>query len=163
VRRLLGVTLAVAVAVIAADLLTSGGSESTARPAPALPSKVLVPPRVTLASLRGRPAIVNFWASWCGPCKREAPELEHLSRKLGDRARLVGVDWGDNAAGARAFIERHGWSFPVLREATSAVGNDYGLRGLPTTFLLDGQGRIVRTLRGPQTAASIERALGSIR
>jgi thiol-disulfide isomerase/thioredoxin len=111
---------------------------------------------VTVADLRGRPAVVNFWASWCAPCRKEAAVL----RRLADAGvRVVAVDWGDDAAAARAFVRRHGWKFPVLRDRTNTIGDDYRLVGLPTTFVLDRRGRIAATLRGPQTVASIRRAL----
>jgi cytochrome c biogenesis protein CcmG/thiol:disulfide interchange protein DsbE len=155
------VVLAIA-ALVAAELL-SGGSTDDARPAPALPAAVLVPPRATLASLRGRPAAINFWASWCGPCRYEAPQLERLARSLRGRAQLVGVDWSDGAGGARSFVRQNGWTFPVLRDATGTVGERYGLVGLPTTFILDPRGLVVATLRGPQTAASLRRALREAR
>jgi cytochrome c biogenesis protein CcmG, thiol:disulfide interchange protein DsbE len=156
-RGLLGAGAAI-VALAAAELL-SGGSGSANRPAPGLPSAVLVPPRESVSSLRGKPAAVNFWASWCGPCRHEAPELERLARSLSGQARLVGVDWSDGLAGARSFLRRYGWSFPVLRDSSGRAGERYGVAGLPTTFILDPRGRIVRTLRGPQTEASLRSAL----
>jgi thiol-disulfide isomerase/thioredoxin len=158
-RRYLLVAALVIGALAAVELLSGRGS--TRRQAPALPAEVLVPPRVTLASLRGRPAVVNFWASWCGPCTREAPELARLPRALGGRARLVGVDWNDARSSARAFVKKHGWSFPNVRDADGAVGNRYRLDGLPNTFVLDRDGRIVRHLRGPQTVAQFERAVAA--
>jgi cytochrome c biogenesis protein CcmG/thiol:disulfide interchange protein DsbE len=124
---------------------------------------VLTGSRVDLASLRGRPAIVNFWASWCGPCRREAPELAQLSRQLGQRATLVGVDWSDGAGSAKDFVRQYGWRFPVLRDPDGSVGNRFGINGLPTSFVLDAQGRIVATLRGPQTVDSFQRALTAAR
>ena len=147
--------------VVAVEIATSGGGPSS-RPAPALPTHVLSGHRVDLASLRGRPALVNFWASWCGPCKQEAPELRRFDRGIGDRAALVGVDWNDSEQNARAFIAQSHWSYPVLRDPSGAVGNAYGLTGLPTTFVLDPSGNIVQTLPGPQTVASLRRALGSV-
>jgi cytochrome c biogenesis protein CcmG, thiol:disulfide interchange protein DsbE len=78
--------LAIAGAVVVAEIATSGGGSEDPRPAPALPTEVLVGPRVTLTSLRGKPALVNFWASWCTPCKKEAPELERLASGLNGRA-----------------------------------------------------------------------------
>ena len=157
---LLAVGLVAALVVI--ELATGGGKRSEGRRVPpALPTGVLVPPRVTLASLRGRPALVNFWASWCGPCEKEAPHLAILSRRLHGRATLVGVDWNDALAGARRFIRRYGWTFPNLRDASGAVGNDFGLSGLPNTFVLDSHGRIAKVLIGPQSVASFERALRS--
>lgn len=114
-----------------------------------------------LASLRGKPALVNFWASWCPPCRQEAPELKRFDKTLGSKANLVGVDWNDNADNAKKFISAAGWTYPVLRDSSQAVGSAYGLSGLPTTFVLNPRGDIVETLQGPQTAASLRQALAS--
>ncbi len=122
---------------------------------------MLVPPRVGLASLRGKPAAINFWASWCDPCRREAPALERLARSLHGRARLVGVDWNDGESAAHSYIDRYNWTFPNLRDADGRVGNSYGLVGMPTTFILDPRGRIADVLRGPQTLDSLRAALRS--
>jgi thiol-disulfide isomerase/thioredoxin len=162
-RRVLvpGVLLAVVLAgVVAAELLSGTVGPGRRRPAPALPATVLAGRRVTLASLRGHPAIVHFWASWCGPCEREAPELASLTARLHGRATLVGVDWSDNPSHAAAFVRHHRWRFPNLEDHDGAVGNDYRLAGLPTTFLLDARGRIVRQLTGPQTAKGLLAAVG---
>ena len=148
------------VAVIALAF-TAGHHAQSIRRAPALPTEVLQGPRVSVASLRGKPTLVNFWASWCGPCKREAPALASAQKQLGGNAHIVGVDWGDNAHNARSFIRTHGWSYPVVRDASDAVGTRYGIEGLPTTFVLDGQGRIVRRLCGPQSAAQLVAAVRS--
>jgi cytochrome c biogenesis protein CcmG/thiol:disulfide interchange protein DsbE len=147
--------------VVAAELLTAGGGVSS-RPAPQLPRQVLAGPRTDLASLRGKPALVNFWASWCKPCEQEAPELKRFDQTLGGKANLVGVDWGDSAANAKQFIATSGWRYPVLRDPSQKVGAAYGLNGLPTTFVLDADGNIVKTLQGPQTAATLRRALASV-
>jgi cytochrome c biogenesis protein CcmG, thiol:disulfide interchange protein DsbE len=155
-----GVVALLIVGVVAAEVLTAGGGTHS-RPAPELPREVLVGPRVDLASLRGKPALINFWASWCAPCKEEAPELKSFSDDLGGRATLVGVDWNDSADSAREFIAKSGWDYPILRDPTQKVGTEYGLNGLPTTFVLDAEGNIVQTLRGPQTAASLDRALSA--
>jgi cytochrome c biogenesis protein CcmG/thiol:disulfide interchange protein DsbE len=144
--------------LVVAELATSGSGQS-ARPAPALPTQVLHGPKVDLESLRGRPALINFWASWCTPCREEAPALARLARRVNGKARVVGVDWNDTTANADDFIKQHHLTYPILRDGSSAVGEHFGLTGLPTTFVLDSDGRIVRTLRGPQTPATFRGAL----
>jgi cytochrome c biogenesis protein CcmG, thiol:disulfide interchange protein DsbE len=161
VRRAVPIlAVALVVALIVFEVASAGSGEE-AKPAPPLPAAVLQPPQVTLAGLRGKPALVNFWASWCEPCREEAPELERLDRSLHGKARLVGVDYTDQAGNAREFIQRYGWTFPVLSDPDGIYGARYRFSGLPTTFVLDSRGRIAATLRGPQTAAELRRALDS--
>ncbi len=156
----------VAAAALAALIifgLASQRSASVGHPAPALPREHLAGPPASLASLlaaaAGRPVLVVFWASWCGPCAREAPALERVSRSPAGRNRMVGVDWSDALAGAQSFIRHYSWTFSNLRDAEGTVGNDYHLTGLPTTFVLVGHGRISAELHGPQDEGSLERAL----
>jgi thiol-disulfide isomerase/thioredoxin len=154
--------VALVLVVVLVVLIGGKAAPVKARAAPALPSRVLVGHRVDLASLRGRPAIIHFWASWCGPCAGEAPQLADLAGELHGRARLVGVDWSDNTSSAAGFVRRHHWTFPVLIDSSGEVGNAYGLTGLPATFLLNSQGRIVRRLIGPQTAAGLLSAVTAL-
>ncbi len=158
-RALLPALALVAIAALIAVEVTADTSNPAAKPAPALPGEVLVGPRATLAGLRGHPAAINFWASWCEPCRRELPQLERLSRSLNGSASLVGVDYSDDAGSARALIRELHLTYPILRDGNGAVGDSYGLSGLPTTAILDPQGRVARLLRGPQTAASVRSAL----
>jgi thiol-disulfide isomerase/thioredoxin len=167
--RAFGWAAAAAAALAALILfgLASDRSSSLGPPAPALPRERLVGVPVTLTGLlsaaAGQPALVVFWASWCGPCAREAPALERFSRSGSGQGRMVGVDWSDELAGARSFIRRYSWTFPNLRDSEGTVGNGYHLTGLPTTFVLDGTGHIRRVLHGPQDERSLERALSSVR
>lgn len=149
------ITVALLSASLLAVLVGGNAAPVKARPAPALPTRVLVGPRTDIASLRGRPAIIHFWASWCGPCTKEAPQLARLAAELHGRATLVGVDWSDSPQSAAGFVAHHHWTFPVLIDSSGEVGNAYGIPGLPATFLLDSRGRIVRRLIGPQTAAGL--------
>jgi cytochrome c biogenesis protein CcmG, thiol:disulfide interchange protein DsbE len=158
-RAIVPALAALAVAGLIAFEALTAGSPSTTRPAPPLPTSVLQPPQATLASLRGEPALVDFWASWCDPCRKEAPELERLDRTLRGSARLVGVDYTDADGSARAYLRRYRWTFPVLSDPDGVYGTRYGVEGLPTAFVLDSGGRIVRVLRGPQTVASLRAAI----
>lgn len=166
-RRLLiwAVALA-AVAGLAVFGLASDRSAATGRSAPPLPREELVGRPVTLAGLLksagGRGALVVFWASWCGPCAREAPAIERFSQSPAGRGRIVGVDWSDGLSGARAFVKRYGLTFPNLRDGEGLVGNDYRLTVLPSTFVIDAAGRIRAVLRGPQNEQSLGRALASV-
>jgi len=150
--------LVVAVLVIV-ELASGGGSEPTGRAAPPLPTTALRPPGTDLAALRGKPALVDFFASWCGPCAEEAPELRKLSAALGDRATVVAVDWDDSGGPARAFVRKYGWTFPVLADTAGTAGESYGFTGLPSSYVLDPHGQIVAAFHGPQSEATLRRAL----
>jgi cytochrome c biogenesis protein CcmG/thiol:disulfide interchange protein DsbE len=122
----------------------------------------LVPPPVRLSALRGRPVLINFWASWCVPCRKEAPELARFDRERRDRARLVGVDFQDARKDGLAFVREFGWRFPTVRDPRGTLASRYGLIGLPTTYVLDPQGRIARTLTGAQTYGTLRRAVEEV-
>lgn len=149
------------VAFVVFGLAGRGGSNG--RLAPPLPSERLSGAAVTLASLRGHPALIAFWASWCEPCEHEAPALERFSRSLGGRATLVGVDLSDpSISAARAFVKRYKWTFPNLRDSQDTAGAAYGVTGPPATFVIDGTGRVRATLRGPQTQQTLASALATV-
>jgi cytochrome c biogenesis protein CcmG/thiol:disulfide interchange protein DsbE len=161
--RTLPIYLAAALAVAAFAVFgLAGTSPSGGRVAPALPSEHLAGGTVTLAALRGHPVLVTFWASWCEPCRQEAPALERFSTSLGDRGTLVGVNWSDpSLPDARSFVKRYRWTFSNLRDPEETSGHAYGVTGLPTTFAIDASGRVRETLRGPQTQQTLQRALAA--
>jgi thiol-disulfide isomerase/thioredoxin len=145
---------------VIAELASGSGSDTVGRQAPPLPAKAVRPPGTDLAALRGKAALIDFFASWCGPCHEEAPTLRKLSQSLGDKANVVAVDWDDSDGPARAFVQKYGWTFPVLADTNGSVGESYGVDvGLPTSFVLDPQGRIVEVFRGPQSLSKLRRAL----
>jgi thiol-disulfide isomerase/thioredoxin len=156
---LLGTLAAAALAALLVWGLGSSRSPSVGRQAPALPRERLAGPPVE--AIR-KATLVVFWASWCEPCAREAPALERLSLTPFARGRVIGVDWSDTLAGARAFIRRHAWTFANLRDAEGTVGNAYRLPGLPTSFVVDASGHIRAELRGPQDERSLSRALAAV-
>lgn len=166
-RVLLGLGAALlALVLLAVFGLASNRAARSGRAAPALPREHLAGPAVTLPSLLagadGHASLVIFWASWCEPCVHEAPAIERFATSAVGRGRVVGVDWSDALSGARGFIRRYGWSFSNLRDSEGIVGNSYGMTGLPTTFVLDGKGRIRRLLRGPQDEATLGAALRAV-
>ena len=139
--------------------LATGGHDGGGEAAPPLPAAVLVPPKATVESLRGKPAVVNFWASWCEPCRKEADHLRRFHERNRGRVGVVGVSYTDNLPGARKFIKEYRWTFPNLSDPEGLAGAEYDLVGLPVTVILDSEGKITARLRGPQTEESLDRAV----
>ncbi len=134
---------------------------STARRlAPALPSHALRGTPTTLADLRGRTAVVVFFASWCTDCKREARAVARFARSPAGRGRVVAIDY-DDGGDWRAFLSTYGWSFPVLADDSGAVGSAFHISVLPTTVFIDPRGRIASSSAGAQTVASLTRGLAA--
>ena len=114
---------------------------------------------MTLADLRGAPALINFWASWCDPCRHEAPELERLSRSLPSGAHLVGVDYTDQEDSARAFIRSYHWTFPILSDPDGIYGARFGFSGLPATVAIDARAGSCRRCAARRPSATFAKRL----
>ena len=114
---------------------------------------------VTLASLRGRPAVINFWATWCVPCFQEHPLLVSAARSLGDRVRFVGVIYEDGEEQVRGFLARQGSAYPSLVDPGSRTAIAFGVFGVPETYFLDAEGKIAAKHIGPLDAQSLEAKL----
>ena len=104
--------------------------------------------RLSLSDLRGRPVLLNFWASWCEPCRQEAPVLAGVAERRKGELRVVGVNVRDRPESARAFVAGEQVPYPV-GQAVDAVPAGYQTDGLPTTYFLDGAGLVVAQHRGP--------------
>jgi cytochrome c biogenesis protein CcmG/thiol:disulfide interchange protein DsbE len=111
-----------------------------------------------LADLRGYPVVLNFWASWCSPCQREAGLLASAAKARRGRVVFVGVDVNDLAGDARHFLSVHHVPY-VAVHSESSITTRFGLIGLPETFYLDRSGRIQDVTRGQLTGTTLRREL----
>lgn len=97
-----------------------------------------------LASLRGKPVVLNFWASWCGPCKGEAQMLEQAWQRYRSKGVVfVGVDYHDVTGDARRFLERHDITYPTVQDGSGMIADRYGVSAVPETYFIDRRGRLV--------------------
>ncbi len=122
-------------------------------PVPAVTLPAFDGPPVSLAALRGHSVVINFWASWCIPCRDEAPLIEEMWREFGSRGLIVlGVDTQDLEAPARAFIKQYGITYPNVRDPDGSVGRLFGTTGVPETFFINVDGRILGKFPGVQVS-----------
>jgi cytochrome c biogenesis protein CcmG, thiol:disulfide interchange protein DsbE len=113
--------------------------------------------QVSLASYRGKPVVLNFWASWCQPCKSEAAVLERDWASYRNRGVVfLGVDDKDFASDARRFVAAHGLTFTMLRDGSGDVTGRYGISQVPETYVVSRQGKIVAHLAGPLTDSAFK-------
>jgi thiol-disulfide isomerase/thioredoxin len=111
--------------------------------------------KVTLSALRGKPILLNFWATWCPPCRQEMPELQEFHRRYGDQIVLVGVNWGEGSKTVKAFLDRLGVGYRNLVDERGTAFVLYRLTGIPESFFIDPEGYIRGAWIGPLTAKEI--------
>ena len=112
---------------------------------------------VTLSGYQGNLVFLNFWATWCGPCREEMPSMERLYRQIGGQGlAMLAVNEKESVAQVATFMRSHGLSFPALLDVDGEVSSAYRVWGLPTTYLIDGSGRIIGMKSGPRDWASRE-------
>ncbi len=159
-RTLIAVLAVLAVVgLLAFGLLTkgSGGAEIGA-PAPdgALP-RLDGKGEGSLGDYSGRWVLVNFWASWCVPCRRESPALQRFQdRYAGPGFTVLGIDTRDLTGDGRAFVREFGLTYPQLRDGDGDAASEYGTTGVPENFLVDPGGRLRLLRRGPVTEAYLK-------
>jgi thiol-disulfide isomerase/thioredoxin/anti-sigma regulatory factor (Ser/Thr protein kinase) len=145
--------------VIAVDSASHRGGPAAAPAAPAFALPSLRDPAqlVSLAAYHGHPVIVNFFASWCGPCQRETPTLASFYRTTDGKTMIIGVDADDSASAARHFVTDERVGYPIGFESTPGVADAYGVSaaGIPETFFLNASHRIVKRILGDVTMAEL--------
>jgi len=102
-----------------------------------------------LSSYRGKVVILNFWATWCPPCRAEMPSMETLYRRFNNQGLVIlAVDVGEDALVVQRFIRSGGYTFPVLLDSDNKVSSVYGIEAIPTTFIIDREGKIIGRVVG---------------
>lgn len=148
-------------------LSTSAGGMFTRKPGrPAYPFTVsdLRNPSATvsLARFRGHPVVVNFWASWCTPCRKEMPALQAAARRTAGLVDFVGIDTNDQRSAALAFLQKTGVRYPVGFDPNAALATRYGVYGLPTTFFVSATGRVLGEQIGALSEPRLLHLLGRV-
>jgi len=139
------------------------GSVLLGKPAPAFELPTLDGGRVDSSDWEGEVVVVNFWASWCVPCREEAPELEAFAQQWRDRGvRLVGIVYNDEEAEAAAFRDRYGLTYPQALDPGGRAAIDFGVFGVPETYVIAGDGTVMAKLLGAVDAATLERVVASV-
>ena len=154
--RSLTITLA-----LAATLLASGCG--TSAPTPSAPGSVsgfslvgLDGVRHTVADYRGKVVIVNFWATWCIPCRAEIPDLEHEYRSHRDNVVVLGIDWKESRDTVASFMTEIGATYPVLLDSDGATYSAFEVSALPSTFVLNRAGKLVKSRLGIASRDTLE-------
>ena len=130
---------AVATSAAAAPELRPWGG----KPTPPLARHDLTGKSVDLKDLRGRVVLVNFWATWCEPCREEMPSLARLQEKLKGRPfEVLAVNFGESGGKVSDFVRKEGWTVPILLDPEKRTAGAWGAKGLPMSFLVDAKGRV---------------------
>jgi thiol-disulfide isomerase/thioredoxin len=129
--------------------LTTGATAPAPAPAPDFSLRARNGGEVRLSSLQGQVVMINFWATWCGPCRQEMPLLEQLQAKYGPLGfTLLGVNVEPDSAAATAWLKGVPVSFPILFDTRNAVAESFGVQGMPSSVFVDRAGRVRHVHRG---------------
>jgi thiol-disulfide isomerase/thioredoxin len=122
---------------------------------------------VSLSDFKGKPVVVNFWASWCPPCKEEMPYFNEVYKELGDEVQFMMVDLVDGSREtvdtAKAFIKDNGYEFPVFFDTDQDAAIAYGVYSIPTSIFIDAEGKVVKAITGTMTKADLLEEIENIR
>lgn len=112
---------------------------------------------IRLASFKGQPVILNFWASWCPPCNTETPLLQKTWQQYqADKVTFIGIDYQDQQQSAEQFLQKYHITYPTGQDTSGAISVDYGVSNVPSTVFIDKSGVVVRKILGPVDAKMLQ-------
>ena len=121
---------------------------------------------VKLSDFRGKPVVLNFWASWCPPCKAEMPDFQKEFEAQGSNVQFLMVNLTDGqqetVASAHAYVAQQGYTFPVYYDTATQAARAYGIRSIPTTFFIDAEGYVVGQLTGKISSETLQKGISLI-
>ncbi len=152
--------LVIVLASLAYGLVSRGAGPLREGPAPDFTLKLFDGAEVSLSDLQGQIVVLNFWASWCPPCREEAPMLESVwQRYRGQGVTVIGVDYQDTEPPAQAFIEEFGITYPNGPDSRGRIAKSYGVQGVPETFVITHEGEIAEVFIGSPTEGQLATVL----
>ncbi len=116
----------------------------------------------SLREMRGTPVVLNFWATWCGPCRRELPALQAAAERYDGEVLIAGVDQGEAAATVQSFVDELGLTFPIPMDADMDVAQEYNVKGMPTTYFVDADGVIRHIWTGEMNSVTLAEGIAKI-
>ncbi len=161
-RRIAGLGIGALVGGLLVAPVSAAGAAKTLgvgprTPAPAVEVTTLGGRTISLASLKGKVVIVDFWATWCPPCREEIPHFVELYKTYAPQLEILGLAMDEEGAEVvTPFVEKHGVRYPVALSTEALADAFGGVRGLPTTFVIDPEGRIVKKYLGYQPPEGFE-------
>lgn len=122
---------------------------------------------VNFSDFKGKPIVLNFWASWCPPCRVEMPEFDRVSESLGGDVVFLMVNMTDGSREtkekAQDYVNKEGFSFPIYFDTAASAASAYGITALPTTYFIDKESNVVKGIRGSIDAATLQSGIELIR
>ncbi|HVE93234.1 MAG TPA: TlpA disulfide reductase family protein [Actinomycetota bacterium] len=163
-RLLLVIPLVAGLVLVGVNLFRAVPQSGLGEPAPrfSLPDVSRPDRRLGPGSFSGRPVVVNFWASWCEPCREEAPELRRVSQSHPEVA-FLGVSILDGRREAQEYLKEFGITYPSVRDASGRTSKRFGVTGVPETAFLDSRGRLVGSYAGAFTEGQLDRLVTDLK
>jgi cytochrome c biogenesis protein CcmG/thiol:disulfide interchange protein DsbE len=144
------------------DLKTPGAAAFKPTPAPAFAATTLAGHKVSLAAYRGKPLVVNFFASWCAPCQEEATGFTRAEHQFAGRVQFLSIGRDSPMSAVHGYISRYGITWPVVYDDGNTLTDLFGLYGQPTTFVINGHGVIVDRINGKASETALAHELAPL-